>query len=130
VRTDEIAWAAGLFEGEGSVFVHTGKPGTGKQPRRNYSITLTVALTTTDHDVILRFREAIGVGRINSEPRPRRDRPGHHKLAYLWRAYSADAATVLDLFWPYLGERRQEQAMRALERAGLARQHRGIVDAA
>lgn len=49
----EIAWAAGLFEGEGS-FDHSA--GNAHRPRATMSL--------TDQDVLERFMRAVGVGTI------------------------------------------------------------------
>src|SRR5712691_1669149 len=49
-REVEIAWAAGLFEGEGCFTQNRGRP--------------VARLTTTDVDIVVRFAEAIGWGMI------------------------------------------------------------------
>jgi hypothetical protein len=119
---EEIAWAAGLFEGEGSVFANRVPAGTG---RRNDSVSIVAALTTTDRDVVDRFTSIVSVGAVHTE---RRIRPRKARLVHHWRAYSANAIYVIELFWPFLGERRREQVMSAFERAGLARQHQDAFD--
>lgn len=96
----ELAWAAGLFEGEGSILLHVlrkkGKPEY-QYPRAQ--------LVTTDLDVLQHFHEVVGVGKI----RECRLRP-NRKQAWKWSTDSAaDAETVLWLLAPWLGARRRER---------------------
>jgi hypothetical protein len=99
-RREDIAWAAGLFEGEGTV-------GTQETAER---IRVRFALAMTDEDVVRRFRRILGVGHVNG--------PNWHKGStkpqWRWSATKrADVAIVSDLLYPFLGERRRN----ALERA-------------
>ena len=92
---EEIAWAAGVFEGEGSI-VH----------RRNGTVLLTLGMT--DRDVVERFQRAIRTGRLHCVPagRSRRRKP-------LWRLdgnKSDDVLRVIDLLYPRLGTRRRQRA--------------------
>lgn len=58
--SDKIAWAAGLFEGEGC----------SSWNNRNKRISLQLA--TTDEDVVLRFKRAIGnIGIVNGPYQPK-----------------------------------------------------------
>lgn len=95
-----MAWAAGLYEGEGSIFWHTANNG----PR--------MQLSSTDHDVLARFVDVVGVGRIygpyvKAAPArlPRWDWQigGHAKCCRLMTAFA-----------PYLGERRRAKAVEVL----------------
>ena len=54
VTPEEMAWAAGLFEGEGSLAL--GQRGN-----------VRLSIASTDRDVIDRFRAAIGTGRLSSQ---------------------------------------------------------------
>lgn len=92
-----IEWAAGLFEGEGSIVV---------RPERN-SIQLTVY--STDRDVLEMFLEAVEVGSIKG---PRKREP--HKDMWEWHAYSTNARLVLEALLPHLGTRRLAKATEAL----------------
>jgi hypothetical protein len=91
-----IAWAAGLFEGEGSIQI------------LGDSVRLYVAMT--DEDTIKRLREVLGVGgvclRYCGRPKP----------LYTWHLNKrADVESVLNLFLPWLGVRRSLRARQALE---------------
>jgi hypothetical protein len=102
-----IAWAAGLFEGEGHAGVrrHDGR-GTKAQPA--------LQLTMTDEDVVRRFADVIGVGAVYARPASGPNR----KPTWGWSVQSAsDVRYVVERLWPFLGIRRREQAMEALEAA-------------
>lgn len=89
----EAAWAAGLYEGEGSVTVMekaSGRP------------SLQFCLGSTDADVLHRFFGVVGVGHIRG-PYVR----GKRKPFWTWSAHGYDVARlILDSFGPHLGERR------------------------
>lgn len=94
-RAEEIAWAAGLFEGEGSIFIHRD--------------TIRMQLGTCDLDVLERFHEIMGCGRIFGPE----DRAPHKPL---WRwivAKQSEIPQASALLEPFLGDRRRN----ALERA-------------
>lgn len=94
----DVAWAAGLFEGEGCI-----------TPRGRTSGEL--ILGTTDLDVVERFREVVGLGGISTEPRP------PYKTLFRWSVTNAaDCTTVLNALLPFFGERRTEAAVGLLER--------------
>jgi hypothetical protein len=95
---EQVAWAAGLFEGEGWF-----------GPRAKTSAEAIVGMT--DLDVVERFAAIIGCGTITAEPR------GPNKTLYRWSASNAlDVRALIELFWPYFGERRREAAQALLVR--------------
>ena len=85
---DQVAWAAGLFEGEGTFSF--------SQQRARAS------MASTDEDVLRRFVEVVGVGGVGHIA-PRKP---HHKPAWQWWANGEDAEAVFELIGPWLGERR------------------------
>src|SRR5215831_1091860 len=109
-QIEDIAWAVGLYEGEGSASVN------------NRDRTPVVNLSTTDLDTIERFHRIVGVGRIGTyrPPLPR-------KPLYQWSVTKSDEIIqVLNLFIDsgYLGSRRLEQANKVLVRAREIKPHR------
>lgn len=105
----DVAWAAGLFEGEGSCFVGSGQ----RQP--------IVAVVMTDVDVVERFAEIMGCGYVNNYRRP------PNKRFWRWSVTGRDdVLSVLGLLWPYLGERRREAATVVIERATKMHDGRGF----
>jgi hypothetical protein len=101
----DIAWATGLFEGEGTLGVF-GNGATAKVS--------SMTLVMSDEQTVRRFAAIAGVGRI--------DGPLHYKNSVkpLWRwrlTKTYDAARLIRRMWPLLGDRRREQARPILERA-------------
>ena len=99
-RATEIAWAAGLFEGEGNLYLQqtSGRRGP-KQPQ--------MSLAMTDRDVVERFREVVGEGTIRIHDDLKHP---HFKRQYRWRMCGwKRISDALDLFKPYLGDRRLEK---------------------
>lgn len=95
---EEVAWAAGLFEGEGWF---TAGRSIGKAGVRR--VTGQAGLASTDKDVLDRFARIVGVGRVN----PKIPNGYGHKAQWVWMAQSiAEFAYVVNLLGPFLGERR------------------------
>lgn len=95
----DAAWAAGLFEGEGS-FVVSPKG----HPRLQFKM--------TDQDVVLRFQAVVGVGNVNG---PYQAASGNRQPYWEWRCSGEEAQALARLLLPYLGIRRTAQANRVLQ---------------
>lgn len=93
----DLAWVAGLLEGEGSFCI-----AKKKDRPSNYPI---ITCNMTDLDVIERLRGITGVGSIVSiQP------PGNTKRQYRWRvARHNDCFVLAGLLYPYMGTRRRKQ---------------------
>ncbi len=108
----EIAWAAGFFEGEGYFTSTVANLKSGQQ--RRYPM---VGINNTDHPMLVRFHAIVGVGRISS--RSVTYSPFNAKPQWMWRACKrSEVEYVLDLFRPWLSERRLEQAAAVLDELG------------
>ena len=90
----ERAWAAGLFEGEGSVYRKTIRTGG-----RTY-LYIRRSMCMTDEDVLLRFARVMG-GTV-SGPTDR----GPNKPIWQWQR-NADIRPAIAAMWPWLGQRRR-----------------------
>ena len=103
------AWAAGLFEGEGSITYPGKQLGPGRRVR--------LQLKMTDEDVVRRFQQV--VGGIVYGPYKYLHKDGHiRKAAWMWTSDGVDAAELLRRWWPWLGERRRAR----IEEVGSLRQ--------
>ena len=89
----EIAWAAGLMEGEGCFYTFMGNGG-----RSGPYIGINV--TSTDRDVLEKLKGICG-GNILSKKTA-----SNYKPAWQWQLYSKKAVPILSAIRPYLGERR------------------------
>jgi hypothetical protein len=100
----EVAWAAGLFEGEGCI------TSNGKRTK----LLPTLVLCTADLDVLQRFHGAVGgVGKIYP-----RKMATQFKAQWEWRATGHRRAQhILALLWHGLGARRRTRAAQILTAA-------------
>lgn len=104
-REIEVAWAAGLFEGEGC-FTSSMRPIKRGQEKR-YKQYL-CKLHSTDLDVLQKFHRIVKVGTIGVV----RKAQEHHKQQWYWATSSQeDFRYIVDLFFGHLGKRRQLRAM-------------------
>lgn len=104
---EDIAWAAGVFEGEGCFSFST-------HPVRPNKV-FTARLSMTDKDVVDRFARAVKFGRIGT----RRPYQSHHLPQYTWTAHGFETVQALAAaFWPWLGMRRRAKIR---EIAGVAK---------
>lgn len=105
----EIAWAAGLYEGEGCCFLTPASPGhPSGQPH--------LVISMTDLEPLLRFQRVFGgVGRIEG-PLIDKRRPDVAKPIWRWSIKQWKACQqILHYLVPHLSPRRIEQARPILE---------------
>lgn len=96
----DIAWAAGLFEGEGSAVCYN-------LPNRKDSIRVSVVLPSTDKDVVEKFHKIFNVGSVNGPYKP----SNGVKDRYVFEVQNQRGCIfVLGQIYPYLCERRKQQA--------------------
>jgi hypothetical protein len=92
IDTHELAWAAGLFDGEGCVRFRRGARGRG----------LTCSVGQKDREVLDRFHRAVGVGSIYHERRS--------DGIYVWQVGARDHVhRVMWLLWPWLSSLKRQQ---------------------
>ena len=110
----DIAWAAGLFEGEGTwCFINK------KNRTRNG---ICAAVYSTDLDVLERFQSIVRIGKIHEG----KIRQGQTKVPYTWSTRSkVGVSGLIDLLYPWLGSRRKAKADELLLEIDDGRVHRG-----
>ena len=90
-RQPEIAYAGGLFDGEGCISRDGG----------------TLTLSMTDRDSVERFAAAVGVGEVHLDQRARSG-----KQMYRWRVHRFEhRQAVTAMLWPWLNQRRRVRAL-------------------
>ncbi len=104
MRSDiELAWAAGLFEGEGFLISIT-------QGRRDY---LMLGIEMRDLDILERFAAALKQGGISPKAkialRPRSSKNPRHSDIYRWAFTGAPARAAYEILRPHLGQRRVQR---------------------
>jgi hypothetical protein len=96
---EEIAWAAGLFAGEGCI----------SHMERGAAFDLQVALVMTDEEVVRRFDAIVNRGRVYGPYHPPSS-GDHRKPFWRWVALGDVGQDVLELLGPWLMSRRRRQA--------------------
>ena len=96
----EVAWCAGLFEGEGCITLG------GNCPR--------LQVNMTDKDVLDKFHALIGLGRLTG-PHGKGSKYPNAKPYWVWRCSGAEQPqAILTFFWGWLGARRKQRAKEVL----------------
>ena len=106
ISSEDIAYIAGLFDGEGSIHFKRGiekkKKHKGKGYRTSNSLRLSMEITMTDESVLRWLLEVLGVGTLNKKPRKGRRVDGtKYLMQYRWRCTFRDAYYVCCLIWPW-----------------------------
>ena len=102
----DIAYIAGLFDGEGSIYYarrpEKKKKHTGKGYRTTVSQRISMEITMTDESVIRWVHEVLGCGTVNKKPRKGLRKDGtKYLMQYKWRCTFRDAYYVCALLFPY-----------------------------
>ena len=111
-RGFESAWAAGLFDGEGTFGAYAS---TRMRPSwRGVSMSIPQASATVIPDTLLRFRAAVGVGTVTG---PRMvPSPWSRLPQYRWQATGRHVCTAaIRVIWPWLGPVKRAEIRAATE---------------
>ena len=106
LSSETIAYIAGLFDGEGSIY-YTRRPEKkkkhkGKGYRISNSLRMSMEITMTDESVVRWVHEVLGVGTVVKKPRKGRRKDGtKYLMQWKWRCTFRDAFYVCRLLWPY-----------------------------
>ena len=105
MKTEDIAWMAGFFEGEGTIYV-TG----GNNPHGTPYPRLKASIAQNDKRPLEKIKELLGYGTLNGPYRVKLSTTGHYQLSF------GDKQTLrfIELLRPYLMAK-GEQADRAIE---------------
>lgn len=95
----EIAWAAGLLEGEGCFTIHTGHP--------------YILIDMTDKDVIEKLLTVFPIGTMRG-PYVHHKRP-QYKPRWRFDAFGTKAVPILKVLRPFMGDRRGNRIDELLE---------------
>ena len=106
VSESDIAYIAGLFDGEGSIHIKRGiekkKKHKGEGYRLSNSMRISMEITMTDRSVLLWLHEVLGVGTLRPKNVKGKRKDGSKYLKqYKWRCTFRDAYYVCRLLWPY-----------------------------
>ena len=106
IAQTDIAYIAGLFDGEGSIHFKRGpekkKKHKGEGHRISNSMRIRMEITMTDHSVLIWVHEVLGVGTLTPKKVKGRRKDGTKYLnQYRWRCTFRDAYQVCLLIWPF-----------------------------
>ena len=102
----DMAYIAGLFDGEGSIYFKRGvekkKKHKGKAYRLSNSMRISMEITMTDKSVLIWVHEVLGVGTLRPKKVKGKRKDGTPYLKqYKWRCTFRDAYQVCLLIWPF-----------------------------
>ena len=96
----ELAWAAGFFDGEGTIYQRS------RRSQKEWNI----EVAQKDRRPLDRFVSAVGHGKVIN-----RNGRGHTKPHFMYVCYKMnDREDVLNALWPYLSEPKKEQALKVV----------------
>ena len=109
---ENLAWLAGIFEGEGSLHWTSPQPqqASGRHPG-GQSLVLSIGMT--DEDVLQSFHRIAGVGTIYGPYSPK---PPSTKIKWTYRSQGAEAYALMVAMWHWLHCRRKENATSAMRK--------------
>jgi hypothetical protein len=109
VTPEELAWVAGVYEGEGTIVVKSYPLANG-----SFARAARVIITMTDRDVVERVHKILGFGVLLKPHGPYVNggmtKP-RHTLSIERKEW---AQAFIAMVWPWLGERRRAQAKAVL----------------
>jgi len=106
IGSEDIAYIAGLFDGEGSIYyakrIEKKKKHNGKGYRTSMSQRISMEVTMTDESVIRWIHEVLKVGTVVKKPRKGLRKDGtKYLMQYKWRCTFRHAYYVCCLLFPY-----------------------------
>ena len=104
--SEDIAYIAGLFDGEGSIYYARRPERKKKHKGKGYRISnaqrISMEITMTDQSVLIWVHEILGVGTLRKKPRKGFRVDGtKYLMQYKWRCTFRDAYYVCCLLYPY-----------------------------
>ena len=102
----DVAYIAGLFDGEGSINIRRAFEKKKNHKKNGYrmsnSIRISMEITMTDRSVLIWLHEVLGVGTLTNKPRKGLRKDGtKYLMQYRWRCTFRDAYFVCLLIWPW-----------------------------
>ena len=106
MKDNELAYIAGLFDGEGSIHYKRGpekkKKHKGSGHRISNSMRISMEITMTDRSVLEWTHQILCVGTLTKKPRKGKRVDGtRYLMQYRWRCTFRDAFYVCCLLFPY-----------------------------
>lgn len=100
-RSEELAWAAGFFDGEGYVGVVSRKKASSPSKMRRY-YHANLSISQVNDAVLKRFQRIVNCGGISGPSGIARQKAGHKPIYYYKVCRQADVLKIFELLKPYL----------------------------
>jgi hypothetical protein len=123
---ENLAWLAGIVEGEGSIRWQTPTKDNGDGTSYRRGGRLFMAIAMTDEDVLLRVAEVAGVGKVYGPYGPYKSRLGSKKQNWTYVVTGADGYALLAAIFQWLHSRRREQVVSSLDKWRCSHQLRSL----
>lgn len=105
IDREMLAWAAGLFEGEGTI-------ATRRIGKREQDRAIVASIRMTDEDVIRKFCKIIQMGTVREPSKPKNPK---WKPLWTWQVGSFEKSQALAaILWPWLCSRRRSKITQLL----------------
>ena len=101
MNREELAWAAGFFDGEGGTYIY--------RSRR-----LTLTISQIHPEVLHRFKDAIGGLGFFGGPYVKRTQPTAQPWWQFRTSRFEHVQAIIAMLWPFLSSVKREQAKRCL----------------
>jgi len=106
LSSEDIAYIAGLFDGEGSIYFARRPEKKKKHKGEGYRISnsqrISMEITMTDRSVLQWVHEVLGVGTLVKKPRKGLRKDGtKYLMQWKWRCTFRDAYFVCSVIWPW-----------------------------
>ncbi len=109
----ELAWAAGFYDGEGCMTLHTSKGG--KTHGSNQWMYPNIHLGQVDKRPLVRFVNALGFGKLYGPYNHGRNPHAQSRYDLFFRTFE-EVQQVIACLWPYLSEPKKEQARKVMKK--------------
>lgn len=105
-KREELAWAAGVFEGEGFI---------GTYDYRGHRPSWMMSVEMTDEDVVRKLHRVMGLGKVYGPYLRKTGRCADPLPTWVWRlARRCDIYAACVALFPFMGQRRQERMVEAI----------------
>lgn len=115
----DVAWAAGFFDGEGTIIIREAKKSNGKPV---YSIH--IGITQREREPLDKFSKIFEGGKIGLKPNSQ-NKVGK-QFYYNWRLFGLNACRALEKMLPYLSTDKREQAELVVNKFAPLLGHQGM----
>lgn len=103
-RRTKLAWAAGLFDGEGCICIYQSGKAFGQSKTARFH--LSVAIAMSSKKTVEKFQKIVRVGTVG--PKNVGNKPKHYKPIHQWIVTAKQAEFVLNQIYPYMVTKKPE----------------------